>query len=189
MKIASGLRSTRSWITSGVRPGVTSRRVTKVSSSTTRPLTEAAKLALVIQEKITLSLRTLPLLGSTLVRPKIFCRAATVAGSGLWWPWPWSSPSSLPARATVQSRETEARVASQIRALIMLVLLDAGHPDDGGTSHRSGSRPLPARWARGYALARSPIKGGRVVDTSHDSAYRTRRPNFVDGATRLLKPG
>src|SRR5262249_15931254 len=43
-----------------------------------------------------------------------------------------------------------------------------------GTSHRAGERSLPARWARGYALARSPIKAGRVVDTSSDFAYRNR---------------
>src|SRR5262249_56441000 len=146
----------------------------KVSSSTTRPLTEAAKLALVIQERITLSLRTFPLSGSTLVRPKIFCRAATVAGSGLWWPLPRSSPSSLPAQATVQSREREATVASQIRALIMLVLLDAGHPDNGGplTARESDRSPLGGRADMPSPARRS--RHGRVVDTSSGFAYRNR---------------
>src|SRR5713226_1570835 len=42
MKSASGRRSTRSSIVKGVRPGVTSSRVTNVSSNMSRPFTDAA---------------------------------------------------------------------------------------------------------------------------------------------------
>src|SRR5215471_1464045 len=88
--------------------------MTKVSSSTIRPFTDAANEALVIHEKITLSSRTRPLLASTFSMPKIFCRAATPAGSTR--PPP---PSSPPAAALAIQNTASAAVRKVKRCLVI----------------------------------------------------------------------
>src|SRR6185369_7523954 len=77
MKIISGARLTRSSTTNGVRPGTVSARCTNVSSRMTWPFTEAASVALVSHEKITLPESTCAVRWLTCSAPNTRLRART----------------------------------------------------------------------------------------------------------------
>src|SRR5512140_947880 len=148
-KIASGCRSTRSWMTNGVRPGITSRRVTNESSRTTRPFTATAYDELVNQEMITRSRETWPVTWSTCSAPKNLLRAAIVAGS------PFGSART--AAASVNTARNEQIESECIRFAMTGLLLglewgasrvalrrtaSKGQDGKGGCSNRSGSHAI-----------------------------------------------